>query len=120
MDEKKITLNADQILRKIFTPNVRGYDPDEVDSYLDQICQDYQAFERYYKESRSYIVDLETQLRSSKEEASRLTVENAGMKERLSGVKDGTAVSNENINLLNRIRKLELALFNAGVDPRKI
>jgi DivIVA domain-containing protein len=58
MDEN-FNLTRDQILSKKFTPNVKGYDPDEVDDFLDLIIADYAAFERYMKESKGYIEELE-------------------------------------------------------------
>lgn len=120
MDEKEISLNAEAILHKTFTPNVKGYDPDEVDSFLDLVLHDYQAFEKYYKESRRYIADLETQWRKDKEANKALTVENAKLKSRLSGVKEGTSVNSNDIHLVNRIAALEKALYQQGIDPRTI
>ena len=40
MDDKTISLNAKQILAKTFTPHGNGYDPVEVDAFLDQIIHD--------------------------------------------------------------------------------
>ena len=36
MDENTIKLNSTKIYEKVFTPNVKGYDPDEVDNFLDE------------------------------------------------------------------------------------
>ena len=120
MEDKSISLNAEQILRKTFTPNVKGYDPEEVDSYLDAVIRDYQAFEAYYKESKRYIVDLETQLRKAKEANNALTVENAKLNSRLAGVKDSAEVNSSNLQLLNRIDKLEKAVWRLGGNPENI
>lgn len=115
-----IKLNAQTILEKAFTPNGKGYDPAEVDDFLDEIIADYLAFERYLKDSRDYIVDLETSTRKYQNEIAALELENAKMKRKLSGIKDADNVSNENIELLNRISRLENALYNAGIDPTKL
>lgn len=120
MDEKSNLLTAEEILHKAFTPNVKGYDPEEVDDFLDRIIQDYVSMERYYKEANAYIVDLESQLRKSKETLNELTLENAKMRQRLSGIKEGTEVNMSNIELINRIAKLETALYKKGVDPKTI
>ncbi len=120
MDDKTISLNAKQILAKTFTPHGNGYDPVEVDAFLDQIIHDYQAFERYYQESHGYTVDLETQLRQAKEKINSLEVENAGYKSRLKGVKDTDQVTSTNIDLLTRMRKLETELYRHGIDPNTI
>ncbi len=117
MEEKTIFLNADDILREKFTKNVKGYDPDEVDTFLDRVMNDYRAFEKYFKESKAYIVDLEGQLRKAKEANSQLTIENAKMSTRLAGVKDSSGVNSSNLEYINRIDRLEKALWKAGIDP---
>lgn len=120
MEEKTISLNAEQILRKTFTPNVKGYDPDEVDSFLDRVIRDYQSFESYYKESKKYIVELELQLRKCREANSNLTVENAKLGSRLAGVKDPSEVNSSNIQYVNRIAKLEKEIWRLGGNPSNI
>ena len=120
MEDNSISLNATKILNKTFKPNGNGYDPDEVDEFLDKIIMDYRAFEIYYLESKKYIVELETNWRKEKEKISTLEVENARMKERLSGIKDSSAVNSTNIDLLNRINKLENELYKRGVNPNNI
>ena len=117
MEEKRISLNAETILKKKFTPNVKGYDPGEVDEFLDCIMDDYRGFENYYKESKAYIVDLERQLRQAKENISALTLENAKMSSRLAGVKDSTTVNSSNLEYINRIDRLEKALWDKGINP---
>ena len=117
MEEKTISLNAEQILRKTFTPNVKGYDPDEVDSFLDRVIRDYQSFESYYKE---YIVELELQLRKSRETNNGLTVENAKLTSRLAGVKDPSEVTSSSLQYVNRIAKLEKEIWRLGGNPENI
>ena len=70
--------------------------------------------------NKKYIVELETNWRKEKEKISTLEVENARMKERLSGIKDSSAVNSTNIDLLNRINKLENELYKRGVNPNNI
>ncbi len=120
MEDNTISLNCEAILKKVFTPNVKGYDPDEVDAFLDRVAQDYKAFEAYYTEAREYVAQLETQLRSAREKASELEVELARYKQRLEGIKDSDGVNMGNIDLMQRINRLEAELFRLGVDPRKI
>lgn len=120
MEDKTISLNVDQILKKTFTPNVKGYDPDEVDSFLDQVIRDYRAFEAYYVESKGYIVSLESQLRELKESVNSLTVGKARLEARLAGVKDPSSVSTDNLQYVNRIAVLEKALWDRGIDPVEI
>jgi DivIVA domain-containing protein len=120
MEEKKISLNAEKVLRKTFTPNVKGYDPNEVDSFLDEVINDYRGFEGYSKDAKAYIMNLEEQQRKLKDANAQLTLENAKMKSRLAGVKDGTDVNSTNLGYINRIAKLENALWGVGIDPRNV
>lgn len=120
MDENSITLTSTKIYEKVFTPNVKGYDPEEVDRFLDDIISDYIAFEKYFRESRDYILSLEESLRKEKENNRLLTVDNARMQTRLEGIKEGDDVNSSNIELIQRVRKLELALWRLGQDPSKI
>ena len=121
MDEDKITLTSSDILKKIFTPNVKGYDPDEVDDFLDQIINDYRSYEKFAEETKGYIESLETQLRTAKERYSALEIEYTKANNRLAGIKQGSGnVTPENIELLKRISALEAALYQKGVDPRKV
>ena len=39
MDDKSLNFNAEKILHTLFTPNVKGYDPDEVDAFLDKVIE---------------------------------------------------------------------------------
>lgn len=120
MEDNTISLNSSLILKKVFTPDVKGYDADQVDEFLDQVARDYAAFEAYYNDSKKYIVDLETQLRKSREKSSELEVEKARLSKRLDGIKDTDGVGQDNIDLIQRIQRLEKELFRLGVDPRKI
>lgn len=44
MTNKKIQLTSKDILEKEFKVSLRGYNQDEVDSFLDKIIMDYQLF----------------------------------------------------------------------------
>ena len=120
MEESSFNHDASKILNKVFTANVKGYDPDEVDQFLDEIIADYQAFDRYYTDSKNYIVQLETQNRRIKEENQRIEQERAMLKKRFEGLKESDNPSADNIVYITRIRQLENALFKLGVNPRDV
>ena len=120
MDENSINLNSTKIYEKVFTPNVKGYDPEEVDAFLDEIIADYLAFEKYYRESRDYIRELEDSVRKEKENVRTLTVDNAKLSARVEGIKEGDNVNMSNIEYIQRIRRQKKALYRLGVDPSKI
>ena len=120
MEENSFNLDATKILNKVFQANVKGYDPDEVDKFLDEIIADYQSFDRYYVDSKNYIVQLETQNRRIKEENQRIEQERAMLKKRFEGLKKSDNPSTDNIVYITRIRKLENELFKLGVNPNDI
>ena len=120
METTNISLNANDILQKVFDAHGKGYDPREVDSFLDIVMADYQAFEKYYKESRDYIMSLEQKLRKIHEAKSNQEVELAKYKSRLGSIKDEDDANMGNIDLLDRINKLEAALYKLGGDPSSI
>ena len=118
--DNRLVLSTDKILNKRFTPNVKGYDSDEVDEFLDQVIQDYRTFANYVKESTNYINNLELENRRVKDEKRKLEVSNGSMKNRLEGIKEGDHVTSESMDLLKRIDKMERALWKMGVDPTKL
>ena len=118
--ENKIQLTKEIILNHQFTPNVKGYDPSEVDDFLDRIIEDYKTFEKFEKESKEYIQSLETENRRIKEAYKAVEVDNGKMKARLDGIKEGDHVTKENMELLQKISKYERALYAKGIDPRKL
>ncbi len=115
-----LVLSSDAVLKKVFRDNVRGYDSDEVDDFLDIVCRDYASFEMFEKEMKKYIVELETNLRKADEKIRHLELENARMSRRLEGIKDNDHVNSSNIDLIQRISKLEKALYALGGDPTRI
>ena len=52
-------LSGSEILDKEFRTKFRGYDPEEVNAYLDIVIQDYYLFEKYFTSVQDYIADLE-------------------------------------------------------------
>ncbi|MBP5091195.1 MAG: DivIVA domain-containing protein [Bacilli bacterium] len=118
--DSKIQLTKEMILNKQFTPNVKGYDPSEVDDFLDRVIEDYKTFEKFEKESKEYIQSLETENRRVKEAFKAVEVENGKMRARLEGIKEGDHVTKENMELIQKISKYEKALYARGIDPRKL
>lgn len=120
MDTTNISLTTSDILDKVFEPNGKGYDPAEVDAFLDRIIEDYRSFENYYKESHAYIIDLEKQFRTIREKCSDQEIELARLKSRVASIRDDGTATVDNINLLDRIDKLERELWRLGGDPSLI
>lgn len=67
-DLNDIKLSAQEILKKQFRSKVKGYDPDEVDSYLDQIIADYETFQDIIEDLYGRIGELQGEVIKAKKE----------------------------------------------------
>jgi DivIVA domain-containing protein len=126
--EDKVKLTGKEILEKKFTKDVKGYNPDEVDAFLDEVIADYANFAAYQKESSAYIGTLEKKIQEEEakvrsfqsqsktlwEENKQLEIDNASYKKRLDGIKPGDKPTAENLDYIKRINQLETFLFNHG------
>ncbi len=126
--ENKVNLTAKAILDKKFTKDVKGYNPDEVDSFLDEIIADYQLFARFLKEKDTKIEALEGKIAAYDasyssankkygelyERAKQLEIENASLNKRLEGIKPSDKVTAENMEWIQRCHKLEDFLYRHG------
>ncbi len=117
---KKLNFTSVSLLNYEFTPNVKGYDPLQVDETFDLVISDLRYYENFKSEASDYIQKLENELRELKKANKEYEIEIARLKSRLSNIKDDAVVSKENVELLNYITKLENALYKKGVDPSKI
>ena len=118
--QKKLTLSSDEILNKEFSLQYKGYVPQEVDSFLDEVASDYVAIEQYVSKCKKFIEDLQLENKSFKDKISKLEIENALLNEKLKNVPEGAEISLANIDLLKRISLLEQALYKLGKDPSTI
>ena len=88
-------LNSESILEKEFKTGIRGYNQEEVDSFLDDVIQDYEVF---------------------KKEIARFNSENERLKEELVDAQKRPAASGAgttNFDLLKRISNLEKHVFGS-------
>lgn len=72
-----IKLSAQDILKKQFRNKVKGYDPDEVDAYLDDVISDYECFQQIIEDLYGQLGTLQRQLmdEQQKEEKASSTVQ---------------------------------------------
>lgn len=109
MYQNKITLSPEEILKKEFRIDTRGYRLKEVDQYLDTIIGDYEQF-------FEIISNLE-------KEKADLLAENVNLKQELRNSKLSMEVmrTNEptevtNVDILRRLSQLEKLVY-AGMKP---
>lgn len=116
------TLNysSKSLLDVKFEPDRKGYDALQVDKVIDQIINDYEFFEKFYRDSKGYIQKLESNIKDLNVKIHAQEMEVASIKNKYAGLKPDQNVNGSNINDLKRISKLEDALYRKGVDPTKI
>ena len=116
----KLQLNAKDILNKQFEKDVKGYNPDEVDSFLDKVLTDYRMVEGVMESLKEQIVTL-------KRENESLRIKIREKDDEISMQKSKNILKNEfkndsldNLELLQRCSRYEKKLYQLGVDPSKI
>lgn len=97
---EKLNLNPEEILNKSFQTAFKGYDPDEVDAYLDQILEDYQIMEDNVQELLDMIKKLQDQVKTLNQEKVKLEG-----KQKAFDLSNTTAYSS--VDILKRISRLE-------------
>ncbi len=97
----KINLTGKEILEKEFKTSMRGYNPDEVDQFLDLIIKDYEVFQQAIEELQK--------------ENLRLKKENSTMSARPAPEapirQQPVAAGSTNFDILKRLSNLERHVF---------
>ena len=105
MYQDRILLTNKDIYEKEFKIDTRGYRPQEVDKFLDDIMRDYEEWEKIVSE-------LEEEKKEQLEEIIKLKQEIRYIKTQLDVVKDGkNEGSINNTDLLRRISNLEKVIY---------
>ena len=105
MYQDRILLTSKDIYEKEFKVDTRGYRPQEVDKFLDDIMRD-------YEESNKIVSELEEEKKEQLEEIIKLKQEIRYLKTQLDVVKDGkNEGSINNTDLLRRISNLEKVIY---------
>ncbi|MFJ7734396.1 cell division regulator GpsB [Lysinibacillus sp. NPDC097231] len=92
-----IKLTSKMILEKEFKKNFKGYNVEEVDSFLDEIIQDYETFEKV-------VAQLREENRQLKEE-----IDNTPKRQPVASSAAGTT----NFDILKRLSNLEKHVFGS-------
>ncbi|MBM7647946.1 DivIVA domain-containing protein [Bacillus ectoiniformans] len=98
MLSKKVKLTDKDILEKEFKTSMRGYNPDEVDQFLDVIIKDYEAFHQAIEELQQENLRLK---KLSETSSSRVQPASAPQQ----------AVGSTNFDILKRLSNLERHVF---------
>lgn len=117
----KLNITSKELVDKVFKATPRGYDPFEVDSYLDKILKDYRTIESNYLVEKREIEQLQNNIKRLEDEKKALELENARCSKRLEELKNVNGVTPENIDLLKKINVYEKFIYQKmGINPKTI
>ena len=106
---KKLTLSSDDIFNKEFTLQYKGYVPQEVDGFLDEVLKNYEIIEEikdYYETQNKALQKTNSILRTKIDELeTKLEIE----KSKNNSIEK--VDSSSNLDLIKKIAKLESELF---------
>ena len=116
----KLTLNSQQVLNKTFEAVPRGYNPLEVDQYLDRVIRDYRIIEENCLVEKKEIDKLTEQIKKLESEKKVFEIENAKYEKRFEDIQNNKNVTVDNIDLMKRIAALEKFIYKLGYNPKTI
>ena len=116
----KLTLTSKEILEKVFQGAPRGYDPYQVDEFLDKVLKDYVEIESNFLMKKEEIDALNAKVESLKKEKQQLEIELGKYKERFSNIKASDVVTSDNIDLIKKVNKYETFIYKMGYNPHTI
>ncbi|MDO4379024.1 MAG: DivIVA domain-containing protein [Erysipelotrichia bacterium] len=111
--ERNINLDIDTILNKEFNIEFKGFSPIEVDSFLDQVVQDYDTYQKMIADLNEQVAMYQNA--TDKLKARVIELENKiNMMEKNNAENESTpAVNNlSQVDILRRIARLEQEVFN--------
>ena len=102
---KELNFSSNELLNKRFKTSEHGYNPEEVDTVLDQIIEDYRLVEA---KSKIDVKQVLNELNELKKENASLLEELAKQKDKIKYLPKDKPVHIDNYELLQRIGKLEM------------
>ena len=116
----RLVLSSKEILNKVFKGVPRGYDPYEVDQYLDRIIKDYERVEENVLMTEEENKRLLNKIKELEQKNQSLEIEIGKYKTKYAKIKPTDNVNDDNINLIKRINTLETFLWQNGFNPSSI
>ncbi len=103
--QSKIILSKKEILEKDFKVDTRGFRPQEVDSFLDLVMQDYGSF-------NNIVEELEAEIKDLIEENLLLKKEIRALNLKIETIKEAGKNEINNADLLRRLSNLEKIIYD--------
>lgn len=102
---EKLKLTPDEILDMEFKVDFKGYNPEEVDSFLDVVLEDYQKMEDNVQELLDLVASLQDEIK-------KLHDENVVLEGKQRAFDLSNTTSYSSVDLLKRISRLEEQVYN--------
>lgn len=102
---EKLKLTPKEILDMEFKVDFKGYNPTEVDSFLDVVLEDYQVMEENVQELLDLVASLQ-------DEVKKLRAENMELQGKQRAFDLSNTTSYSSVDLLKRISRLEEEIYN--------
>lgn len=116
----KLKLSSNAILDKKFESTSKGYNPLEVDTFLDTIISDYMVVESNVLALKRDVDNLISKINDLEKQKRVLEVENGRYRTRFANIKESDNVTSDNIEYIKRINALEKFLWEKGYNPKDI
>lgn len=115
-----LKLDSNKIFHKVFEGTKPGYNALQVDTFLDIVIKDYEAMEKYVKETDQTIDSLNKSNKILRGRLEEVEASKVVLEDKLKSLSDNDNATLSNLELLKKISNLENALFKAGIDPKSI
>jgi DivIVA domain-containing protein len=102
---EQLNLTPEEILNKEFNVDFKGYSPNEVDAFLDNVLEDYQIMEDNVQQLLDEITKLKDQVKS-------LTAKNIELEGKKMAFDLSNTTSYSSVDVLKRISRLEEIVYN--------
>ena len=102
---EKLNLTPEEILNKQFNVDFKGYDPAEVDAFLDTVLDDYQIMEGNVQQLLDTVSTLQ-------EKVKELTSKNIELESKKMVFDLSSTTSYSSVDLLKRVSRLEEIVYN--------
>ena len=100
IDMEKLNLTPEEILNKQFNVDFKGYDPAEVDAFLDSVLEDYQIMEGNVQQLLDTVSSLQEKIKE-------LTSKNIELESKKMVFDLSNTTSYSSVDLLKRVSRLE-------------
>ncbi|HKM10762.1 MAG: DivIVA domain-containing protein [Bacilli bacterium] len=118
--KNKNPLTSLEILNKKFVAKAPGYDPEEVDLFLDEVREQFRTLEKSINEQMPLLISEVEKLRDYKKRYEELLVRYQTLEKKVQVLDKSAYTAKAKLELLMRIDALEKALYKLGRDPTKI